>query len=245
MKRALCGLLLLAGTAVGEEPPSVSVIVPVVGSTIGPADTHWKTDVELHNDSKTEATVALSLPAAKDQPVILLTIPGGGVQRFTDVVGEAFAMDNVLSPLVIQTLGHHSVRVIANAYAIQGTTTTKPQPIPVTDARAFYPLRTIPNVSYSASRRTNIGIVNLGESQAVVTLALLSPTGETAGATRAVLPPNSMWHMAVQLLFPAMKMGDNYSVLAETGAHDTFVYGSVLDNTTNQAEFIAPLVGAR
>lgn len=247
MKRTVCGLLLLAGNALAQEPAStatsVSVIVPVVGSTVGPSDTRWKTDIVLRNDSKTEATVALSLPAAKDQPIILLTIPPGGVQRFTDVVGEAFAMDNVLSPLVVQTLGRRSVRVAASAYAIVGATTTKPQPIPVTDASAYYPVRTLPNVSYSTSRRTNIGIVNLGETEAVLTLALRTPSGENAGAMRAVLGPNSMWHMAVQLLFPAMTKGDNYSVLIETGARDTIVYGSVLDNDTNQATFIAPLPG--
>lgn len=235
---------MIAGTAVAQEVPAVSVIVPVVASTIGPSDTHWKSSIELRNDFKTELTVALTLAAAKDQPAILLTIPAGGVQRFTDVVGEAFALDNVLSPLIVQTLGRHSVRVTASAYAIQGGNATKPQPIPVTDASSFFSLRTLPNVSYSDSRRTNIGLVNLGERAAVLTLALRAADGSTVGATRSVLPPNSMWHMAVQLLFPSMKTGDNYSVLVETAARDTYVYGSVVDNKTNQAQFIVPRAGA-
>ena len=243
MKRLLCGLLLMAATAIAQETASVSVIVPVVGSAVGPLETHWKTDVELHNDLKTEMTVALSLPTAKDQPVILLTIPGGGVQRFTDVAGEAFGLDNVLSPLLIQTLGHRSARVIANAYAVQGSTITKPQPIPVTDASSFFLQRTLPNIAYTPSRRTNVGLINLGETEAVLTMALRSPTGQTVSATRSVLPANAMWHLAVQLLFPGMQNGDNYSILVETGMHDTFVYASVIDNTTNEAQFVAPLVG--
>ncbi len=245
MRRLLCGLLLIAATARAEDPPSVSVVVPVVASTIGPFDTHWKTDIILRNDLKTEATVALSLPTAKDQPIILLTIPGGGGQRFTDVVGQAFAMDNVISPLVVQTLGRHSIRVTATAYAVQGDKITTPQPIPITDVSSFHPLRTIQAIVYTDSRRTNIGLVNLGDHEAVLTVALRSANGTTIGATRSVLPPNSMWHLAVQLLFPAMIMGDDYSLLVETGAHDTYIYASIVDNKTNEAQFIGPVPGSR
>lgn len=246
MRRLLFGLLLLlliASSAAAQQ--SVTVIVPVVASAIGPFDTRWKTNVVLHNDLKTEATVALSLPTAPDQPAILLTIPPGGTQRFADVVGEAFGLDNVLSPLLVQTLGTRSVRVVANAYAIRADVAPSPQPIPVTDASAFYQVRTLGPISFTDAHRTNIGLINLSEREAVLTLALRAQSGETAGATRSVLPPNTMWHMAVQLLFPSMKQGDNYSVLVETVSRDTHVYASVIDNKTGAAQFIAPQVGAR
>ena len=237
--------LLVATAAAAQEPPSVTVIVPVVASSVGPFDTHWKTDVILQNDLKTEMTVALSLPAAKDQPAILLTIPGGRIQRFSDVVGEAFAMDNTISPLVVQTLGHHSVRVTASAYAIQGDHATKPHPVPVTDSRSFYALRVLAPLSYSDTRRTNIGLVNLGDKEAVISLALRTVSGTVAGATRVVLPPNGMMHLALQLMFPNAPQGENYSVLVETAAHDTYAYASVLDNTTNDAEFVMARAGVQ
>jgi hypothetical protein len=244
MKRLLFGLMLFAAPMRAEDLTTVSVIVPVVASTIGPLDTHWKTDVILQNDLKTEMTVTLSLPTVPDQPIILLTLPAGRTQRFTDVVGEAFALDNVISPLVVQTLGRHSVRVAASAYAVQGGTITRPQPIPLTDPSSFYPLRTLQSLAHSPTRRTNLGLINLGEREAVFTLALKSAAGDTVGAVRSVLPPNTMWHIALQLLFPSMKEGEGYAILAETGARDTYVYASVVDNTTNQAEFIAPSVGS-
>src|SRR5439155_14399474 len=110
----------------------------------------------------TEATVVLSLPMAPDQPMIMLTIPPGGMQRFTDVVGEAFAADSVLSPLLIQTMGKRTIRVEATAYGIHGTDITKPQPIPIVDASAYFPLRTLSGVTHSDHFRTNLGLVNLG-----------------------------------------------------------------------------------
>src|SRR5213075_578768 len=111
-------------------------------------------------------------------------------------------------PLVVQTLGRRPVRVTATAYAVLGDKITTPQPIPLADASLFYPLRTLNGLSYSDPFRTNIGLVNLGEKEAIFTLALQNGDGTTAGATRAVVPPNSMWHMAIQLLFPSMAMGD-------------------------------------
>lgn len=238
-------LAFIAIPALAAQPSSVTVIVPVVASTVGSNDTHWKTFVELRNDYKTELTIVLSLPTALDEPIIMQTLPPGGVQRFDDIVGEAFGLENVISPLVVQTQGHKSVRVTASAYAIHGTTVTRPHLIPVTDATTFFPLRTLPALSYSDALRTNIGLVNLGEHAAVITVALRSQTGEMVAASRIELAPNTMRHDAMQILFPAMKNGDNYTVLVETASRDTYVYASVVDNVTNEGRFIVPVVGAR
>ena len=245
MRRFLPVLLLFTATAAADEVASTTVVIPVVGSVVGPNDVRWKTDVELHNDLRGEATVVLSLPMAKDQPMIMLTIPPGGAQRFTDVVGEAFGADSVLSPLLIQTMGRRSVRVAASAYGLHGSDITKPQSIPIVDAGSYFPLRSLTGVAYSDHFRTNIGLVNLGETEAVFTLVLRTESGATAAGTRVVVPPNSMWHMAVQLLFPLMNKADNYTLLAETGARETYVYASVVDNESNEARFIVPTVGTR
>lgn len=245
MRRLVFAALLFAAAARGQDADSVSVIVPVVGSVVGSNGTRWLTDVELRNDMKTEATVALSMPAAPDQPVILLTMPPGAVQRFSDVAGEAFSLNDVLSPLVVQTLGRRSVRVTANARGIRGAELSKPQVIPIMDPDSHSPLRILAGLAYSESFRTNIGLINLGEQEAVFTLALQKEGGQLSAGTRAVVPPNSMWHMAVQLVFPAMTMGDNYAVLVETGSRNTYVYASVLENATNEARFVVPGVTSK
>lgn len=245
MKRIACVLLLAAAAARGQDTASVSLIVPVVGSVVGSNDTRWITDVELRNDMRVEATVAISLPAAPDQPILLLTMAPGGIQRFRDVVGEAFSLSNVLSPLVVQTLGTRSVRITATAYGIRGADVTPPQPLPLFDPEPRTPLRILTGIAHSDAFRTNIGLINLGEQEAVFTLALQTQDGKMSAGTRAVLPPNSMWHMAVQLIFPAMSKGDNYTLLVETGARNTHTYASVVENATNAARFIVPGVTSR
>lgn len=243
---ALAFVLLMAAAAEAQtaaaEPPSVTVLVPVVGSVPG-IGVVWKTDVELRNDTSREATVALSLPAAVDEPTILLTLPAGGVQRFTDVVAEAFGMEAALSPLRVQTLGRHSVRVIATVYGVRGTEITAPEPIPVIYSDPYYPLRRLDGLSFSDNFRTNIGLANLGEKEASFTIALQRVAGRNIAIARVTLPRNALWHQAIQAIFPLITKGDDFTVVVETSSHDTYAYASVIDNRTSDARFIPPAIG--
>jgi hypothetical protein len=236
--------LLLASSAVAQTPQSVSVLVPIVGSVVGPNDIRWKTDVELHNDTREQMFIALSLPTAPTGPTIAFTLPPGGTQAFSDVVAEAFGIEAALSPLIVETMGKRSVRVSANAYAVHGTDITRPEPIPITYSESAYPLRTLNGLSFSEVFRTNIGLVNLGEHDATFTLALQRVAGRNISVTRLSLPPNSLSHTPIQTLFPLITKGDDFSVVVETSSSSTYVYASVIENATSEARFIAPAIGA-
>ncbi len=244
MLRPLIVLVLFAVSAVAQTPQSVSVLVPIVGSVVGPGAIRWKTDVELHNDSREEMFVALKLPTAPDQPTIAFTLPPGGVQRFEDVVAEGFGMDVALSPLVVETLGKRSARVVATAYAIRDTGVTRGEPIPVVFSNAAYPLRTLNNLSFSDVFRTNIGLVNLGEKDATFTLGLQRLAGRNIAVARITIGPNSLAHSSIQSLFPLIAAGDDFNVVIETTGPNTYVYASVIENATSEARFIAPSIGA-
>src|ERR1700755_3521464 len=88
-----------------SSPESVRVVVPVVGSVMGANEVHWRTNLELVNDGRSEVTVAVTLMTAPDQPALLTTIGDGDSVAFADVVSEAFGTESVLSPLVVETLG--------------------------------------------------------------------------------------------------------------------------------------------
>ncbi len=244
MLRPLIVMVLFAVSAVAQTPQSVSVLVPIVGSVVGPGAIRWKTDVELHNDSREEMFVALRLPTAPDQPTIAFTLPPGGVQRFEDVVAEGFGMDAALSPLVVETLGKRSARVVATAYAIRDTGITRGEPIPVVFSNAAYPLRTLNNLSFSDVFRTNIGLVNLGEKDATFTLGLQRLAGRNIAVARITIGPNSLAHSSIQSLFPLIAAGDDFNVVIETTGPNTYVYASVIENATSEARFIAPSIGA-
>jgi len=99
MKGLLIAAWLPATVFAQTAPQSVRVVVPVVGSVIGANEVHWRTALELINDSRSEVTVAVTLMTAPDQPALLTTIGPGDHIAFTDVVTEAFGADAILSPL--------------------------------------------------------------------------------------------------------------------------------------------------
>ncbi|HYM62402.1 MAG TPA: hypothetical protein VEZ11_16080 [Thermoanaerobaculia bacterium] len=220
----------------------MSVVVPIVGSVDGIGDVRWRTDVELTNDQPGEATVALTLPTAPGQPVIVTSIAPGDTIRFEDVIAQAFGMESALSPLIVQTLGRRSVSIRAVAYGVRGTDTFKLEPIDVSYGDTYFPLRALPGLSFNDDFRTNIGLSNLSERDAVFILALQRVAGRSLAITRITLPPSSMVQSSIQLLFPLITSGDGFRVVVECGEPSSGVYASVIANATNEATFISPVI---
>lgn len=247
MARVLTSILLLlfaAGADAADAPQSVSVLVPIVGSVVGINNVRWKTDIDLYNDTRTEASVMLSLPTAPEQPFILVTIPPSSGQHFADIVAETFGMTETLSPLKITTIeSPRSVRVLANVYGVHDAETTFPEAIAVSYGPSYGPQRTLTGLSFSDTFRTNIGIANLGDNEATFTLALQRVPGRNVAVTSFKIGANSLVHTAVQSLFPIITKGDDFIILVETSAPDTYIYASVIDNNTNQPRFIQPAIG--
>ena len=242
--RMLLALLVAAGAARGADlPPSAIVRVPVVGSVWGIGGVRWKTSVDLYNDTSSELTVRISLPAT-EAPELLFPISPGAKQSFPDIA-EAFSIDQVLSPLEIETYeSRRPIRVSATVYGVRGTEMLAPEPIPVDyNSGAYYPQRALSGLSFSDTFRTNIGLVNVGEHAATFTLALQRLAGRNLALTRVTLQPNSITHVSIQSLFPLITKGDDFTVLVETGSRDTYVYASVIDNQTSEARFIQPAIG--
>lgn len=247
MARTLPTFLLLlaaAGLNAADAPPqSVSVLVPIVGSVVGINNVHWKTDIDLFNDSRSEANVMLSLPTAPDQPFVFVSIAPGSGQHFSDIVASTFGMEATLSPLKITTIdSKRSVRVLANVYGVRETDVTRPEVIAVTYGATYFPLRALNGLSFSDAFRTNIGLANLGDHEASFTLALQRVPGRNLAVTRYNVSPNTLVHTSVQSLFPMITKGEDFTVLVETSAPDTYIYASVVDNDTSNTHFIQPSI---
>jgi hypothetical protein len=249
MSRALTPILLLLASAASyaaETPQqNVSVLVPIVGSVTGINNVRWKTDIDLFNDGKSEANVMLSLPTAPEQPFILVAIAPGAGQHFSDIVASTFGMDATLSPLKITTIeSTRSVRVLASVYGVSDTDVTLPEPIAVTNGTMYSPLRALNGLSFSDTFRTNVGLANLGDSDAWFTLALQRVPGRNVAVTSFKVASNTLVQTSVQSLFPMITMGEDFTVLVETSSADTYIYASVVANDTNQMHYIQPVFSA-
>jgi len=236
--------LLLGTSALAQEQTS-TVIVPVVGSVLGTSSTRWKTDVEIVNDSGREVDVALELTAAPGAPAIVLSLAPGQVQRFSDIVGEAFGLESALSPLRVITGSRRPVTVKALVYAIRGGEISKPQPIATYLGQLYYPLRALDGLEFSNEFRTNIGLVNYGDTEADFLLALQRVPGRNVAVSHVRVAAGALSHVSVQSIFPLITKGSGFSVVVETNAPETYVYASVIESETNEARFVQPRVGSR
>jgi hypothetical protein len=243
----MLALLLTTATAAAQSidvtGPMTTVIVPVVGKCLGANDVRWRTEVELRNDQRSEVNVVLTMPAAPDANFAMLPMDPGAALRIVDVAA-ALGVENGLSPLVVTTSSRRSVSIRATAYGTRGDESFAPQPIAINYGSTYFPVRVLPDLSFSVDFRTNIGLANLGDKAADFTLALQRIAGRNLAVTRISIQPNTLWHMSIQSAFPLISEGDHFSIVIETSAPQTYVYASVIHNTTNAARFVEPLSGA-
>jgi len=236
-----CALLSAFCPPVSAQEVATAV-VPVVGNVFGATMVHWKTDVEIVNDTGQDTDVALELPSAPDQPLLLLTLAAGQSQRFTDITAQAFGIDHVLSPLRVTTSGRRSVTIRANAYAVRddGSFLSPLQPLGVSIGPSFHPTRILDGLAFSEEFRTTIGLVNFSERDADFVLALQRIPGRTLAVTPIRVHPNGIVHTSIQSLFPLITDGSGFSVVVETLAPETYVYASVIQSEDHAARFILP-----
>ena len=135
------------------------------------------------------------------------------------------------------------MRVLANVYGVHDADVSRPEPIALYGTTNF-PLRALNGLSFSDAFRTNVGLANLGDHEALFTLALQRVPGRNLAVTRYKVSPNTLIHTSVQSLFPMITKGDDFTVLVETSAPDTYIYASVVDNETNTTHFIQPAISA-
>jgi hypothetical protein len=226
-----------------EPAPVTTVVIPVVGSVVGANGVRWKTDLELYNSESNDVTVAIELAVDPDKVLLMPMASGQGV-RFLDVIGEAFGTDGVMSPILVRTSGRRSVSIRATAYGVRGAETFRPQPITINYGPAFAPVRVLNGLSFSDELRTNIGLVNLSSDDVDFTLALQRIPGRNLAVRRVRVPRTALWHFNIQTAFPMITKGDRFTIVIETSAPDTYVYASVIENSTNTARFVDPLFGA-
>jgi len=245
VKRLLAlGLVLAALGARAQEIESTTVVVPIVGNIPGIAGVRWVTAVELRNDTLAPVEVWMLLPTTAEAQAFNRTLAPGQTLVMPDVIAQAFGTSTALSPLKVITTGRRSVTVRASVYPIREGQVLPAEPIAIDYGSTLYPIRSLPGLAFSDDFRTNVGLANLSDDRdATFLLALQRLPGRNVAVTRITLPPDTLTHTSIQSLFPMITSGNDFTIVVETGAPETFVYASVIDNATSAAHFIRANIG--
>lgn len=224
-----------------QETPEFEVsraVVPVAGSVRGVGDVEWRTDVVITNPFPADVEVILTMPALPNEPFFMTTIPARATVRLVDIARQAFGTTGRLSPLVVHTLGPVSVAIGAEAYPVREGLATYRQAIPAMQVMAGVGLHRFAPLAMNERYRTNIGLVNLGETETAITLAVQRVAGRNLASTTIPIPPRSLVHAPLRGLFPLLPDGDHIILIAQSASADTDVYASVIENETQRAVFV-------
>ena len=234
-------LLSLFAIGAGAQDMTVSeAIVPVVGSIRGLGNVVWTTDVALRNTLPQDVEVVLSLVGVPEDPFLFTTIRAGDTIAFQDISRQTFGVFGRLAPLRVQTLAGTSVTVAAVVHGMTVEGLTEPEVLTVQYGPFRPMLFTIPALSVSEQFRTNIGLVNPSDTEAVAILALQKVPGRNLGVVAQNIPPRSHTQIPLDTIFPLMTEGENVSVVVELTNPASYVYASVVSNSTHNARYLGP-----
>jgi len=233
-------LFAFALCATAQEPAVSEAIVPVVGSIRGLGGVVWSTDVALRNPMPYDVEVVLSLVGVPNDPFLFTTIRAGDAISLPDIPRQTFGVFGRLAPLRVQTLAASSVTVAAVVYGMTEEGPTEPQVLTVQYGK-FRPMpQTIPALYVGEQFRTNIGLVNPSENDAIVILALQKVPGRNIGVVSRAIPPRTHLQLPLQSFFPLLTEGENISLVVEHNNPEAYVYASVISNATHNARYHGP-----
>lgn len=233
-------LLTIALGATAQEITVSEAIVPVAGSIRGLGNVVWTTDIALRNPMPYDVEVVLSLVGVPDDPFMFTTIRAGDTISLPDAPRQTFGVFGRLAPLRVQTLAATSVTVAAVVHGMTADGPTEPEVLTVQYGKFRPMLATIPALNVGAQFRTNIGIVNPSESDAIVILALQKVPGRNMGVVSRVIPPRTHIQLPLQTIFPLLTEGENVSLVVEHTNPEAYVYASVIANATHNARYLGP-----
>lgn len=231
------------------------IFLPVVASAHTGLN-RWDTDLRLFNTSYEQTATAMveffqnGWTSAKPAQAVLITIPPRGMRAFDNAMDTLFSMANGMGALRITS----SVPIIATGRifddqrgAGRGTFGQTIAGLTACDAMSRAVLTGLTSVHTGSSehfqQRSNIGFFNPTAQSVTVLLELRNDAG-TVVATRALtLQPFLQTQLSLtgsSGLFNELSSDLQNGTVSYEASAPIFVYGSVIDNTSGDANFLLP-----
>ena len=232
MKSALLLLLTVALTgplAVAQVGPKVAdVVIPVVGSTHGQSNAHFKTELQLTNT--TDVTSSGWLIYRPHGLVRHYELAAFATKSFADVIGEMGGSG--LGSLDVLVDGGALPAIVARAYddQVTGTTGVSVPAIPIEDVLSTNDRGTLIAPRDPARYRFNIGVRAL--DAATLNIIVRSANGSTRNARELTYDEHEFEQLPANTFAGIALQGDD-SIDVRIIAGSAIVYATTVDNITN------------
>ncbi len=232
--------------AVGAASPRQ--LVAAVAHNAGFGGSQWGTDVVAVNAGSASATVEAIFHADPTELRQTVVLEPGATREWRNVVESLFgqpASAEIQGTLELVT----SVPIVVTARTYnQGAQGTFGQYLPAISGEGALTsgqVGVLPALKRNAAYRTNLGVLNLGESAVELRVKLYGAEGNQLGTEQAVFVPARRWLQRSDV-FGFVGAGDQdlaYATIeVRTSGGKVWVYGSVVDNATGDPTTIPVLV---
>ena len=236
------------GTIVVSVAPAHRYIVPSVAHAPGAGGTQWRTDVAAVNRSGSTASLTLTYVDDAQTLVRTASLTNGGTTEWRDILVSLFGLSATASNKGTLLVGSNVALAVTSRTYNQATAGTYGQRYPAltaTDSLAAGKVGIIAQIKKNASFRTNLGIVNLGQSACTVAVKLWNATGTQVGATKQLVAQAGRW-LQQDDIFGAAAAGSQdlayATVEVQTAGGSIWAYASVVDSATGDPTTIPILV---
>jgi sugar lactone lactonase YvrE len=223
----------------GYMPEDFHWILPAVASTPGAYGTNWRTETVFTNSllESNEITLTYHPVTGGDPFVETFTLEPGEVKSYADFLGEAFALDESFGWLEIDS---SCAGLQARARIFTGETGTYGQGLQAQQQNTLsfgtspvYLLNLLENENY----RSNLGLLNLSDTEMIFTLDLLKDAAVVSSKT-LTLSAQTLQQLNGVLSSFFETSGDSFTVkiTGPEGAIYT-AYLSTVDNRTGDAVY--------
>lgn len=211
----------------------------------GENGTHWVSDIDLFNPSGTEATVrAAWLPSGHDNshaPETTFTVPAGGSLALGDVVRNTFGASGIGA---IRLRTGPNILIASRTYndSPAGTFGQFIRGRPVTAAIGAGGQAVLAGLVRNADFRTDIGVANVSDSSATVTIDLHGADGTLLASRPVTLPPWGSTQVTRIFSKEGITTVDAAFAVVRNGSDTAAVqaYASVIDEDTGDPTYITP-----
>jgi len=231
----------------GGNCGGVPIFVPAAAHASGVAGSVWRTDLAVWNGLSQTSPLSMRF-LSNDQdnssaPCFDVgSISAGSTMALDDVVKEAFGINSGLGGVALYSTSISSL-VAASRTFNQATTGTFGQGIParnVSDAIVPGVKRRLFQLHENDAFRTNVGLLNVGNTESLVDVSFFDSYGVLLGTTTYTLLPYSL-HQETQafkkVTSRAIRNG-RADILVRSGA--VLAYASVVDNATGDPTYVEP-----
>lgn len=228
-RNIIAGILCAFAAVVSAE----TYWVPAVAHVPGVGTSRWRTDVAVLNQCSTDAVVELRLHTDQDVFAETFTIDPGKSQMFQDVVSILAGGDAAGALEVRSDVG---LTVTSRTYNLAdgGTFGQSLDAVTSKDGLDQGAAVVLQQLGENGGFRTNISALNMGGSDASITVNLFDANGAEVGSFEIAVPPGrfSQDDRPYRRRFGRTDIVGGYARLTVETGSDIYPYAVVIDNET-------------